>query len=47
MKRIIALTLILMLLLSGCGVGKTEAPKVEATQPATTEATTEPVGGFG
>ena len=36
MKRFISLTLILMLLLSGCVVGKTEAPKVEATQPATT-----------
>lgn len=48
MKRIIALTLILTLLLCGCGGGKTEAPKVEATQPATTvpetteEPTTEP-----
>ena len=46
MKRIIALLMILTLLLCGCG--KTEAPKVEATQPATTvaetteEPTTEP-----
>ena len=51
MKRIFALMLALMMLLSGCG-GKTETPKVEATQPAatvpetteepTTEPTTEP-----
>ena len=51
MKRIIALTLALTLLLCGCGGKKAETPKAEVTLPAptaaettqaATEATTEP-----